>query len=91
MAPNSIQGQSNLLFNSFNSDIFPGVSDLFTQISISSIQYPKSKQTKYFTAGNTTVKLNSPEKDVFSILYLNRRSLNKKFESLKTFLAEFGF
>ena len=91
MAPNSIQGQSNLLFNSFNSDIFPGVSDLFTQTSISSIQYPKSKQTKYFTAGNTTVKLNSPEKDLFSILYLNRRSLNKKFESLKTFLAEFGF
>ena len=55
------------------------------QTSISSIQYPKNKQTKYFTVGNITVKLNSSEKDVFS------RSLNKNFESLKTLLAEFGF
>ena len=55
------------------------------QTSISSIQYPKNKQTKYFTVGNITVKLNSSEKDVFS------RSLNKNFESLKTPLAEFGF
>ena len=58
---------------------------------MSSIQYPKNKQTKYFTAGNITVKLNSPEIDVFSILYLNTGSLNKNFESLKTPLAEFGF
>ena len=35
--------------------------------------------------------MNSPEKDVFSILYLNTRSLNKNFESLKTLLAKFGF
>ena len=33
----------------------------------------------------------TPEKDVFSILYLNTRSPNKIFESLKTLLAEFGF
>ena len=64
---------------------------LLTQTSISSIQYPKHKQTKYYMVGNITVKLHSSEKDVFSILYLNTRSLNKNFESLKTLLAEFGF
>ena len=64
---------------------------LLTQTSISLIQYPKNKQAKYFTVGNTTIKLNSPEKGVFSTLYLNTITLNKNFESLKTLLAEFGF
>ena len=49
------------------------------------------EQTKYFTVDNITVELNSSEKDAFSILHLNIISLNKNFESLKTFLAELDF
>ena len=35
--------------------------------------------------------MNSIEKVAFSVLHLNIRSLNKNFQNLKTFLADFGF
>ena len=91
MDPNSIQDQQNLIFNSFTSDFFLGDSDLFDSDVLFLVQHPKNKQTKYFAVGNTTVKVNSPKKDVFSFLYLNTRDMNKNFESLKTLLSEFGF
>ena len=55
---------------------------LLTQISV-----PK-EHTKYFSADDITVEWNSSEKDAFSILHLNVRSLSK---NLETFLAELDF
>ena len=49
------------------------------------------KQSKYFIVDSITIELNSSEKDGFSILHLNIRSLNKNFETLKTFSAKLGF
>ena len=56
---------------------------LLTQTSISSIQYTKNKQTKYFTVCN----LNCSEKDVFPILYLNTRSLDLNIGKFKDNLS----
>ena len=87
MASNSVEDLWNLLFSSFTSDIFLGVSDSF-DLDINFFNSVPKKQTKYFTADNITVKFNSSEKDVFSTFYLNTRNLSKTFESLKTLLAE---
>ena len=76
MVPNSIQDLKNLLFNSFISEIFLGVSDSSDPDVIFFDSVPKEK-TKYFTVDNITVKLNSSENDDFSILHLNTRRLNK--------------
>ena len=88
MASNSIQDLWNLLFNSFTSEIFLDVSDSF-DLDINFFNSVPKKLTKNFTVDNITLKLNSSEKDVLSILYLNTRSLSKNFERLKTLLAEF--
>ena len=64
------------------------MSDSF-ELNVSFFNSVPKKQTKYFTVYNITVKLNSSEKDVFSILYLNTKSLSKNVESLITLLAEF--
>ena len=80
----------NLLFNSFTSDIFLGVSGSSDSHVIFFNSIPK-EQTKNFTVNNITVKLNSSEKDVFLLLYLKTRILNKKVESLKRLLAKFCF
>ena len=76
MVPNSIQDLKNLLFNSFISEIFLGVSDSSDPDVIFYDFVPKEK-TKYFTVANITVKLNSSKNDDFSILHLNTRRLNK--------------
>ena len=73
MASNSIQ---NLLFNSFTSDIFLGVSDCF-DLDINFFNSVPKKQTKYFTVDNITVKLNSSEKYVLCILYKIQEALAK--------------
>ena len=46
---------------------------------------------KCFSADDINLELNSSEKDAFSMLHLNIRSLNKNFENLRTFLAKLGF
>ena len=80
MAPNTVQGFKNLRPNPFNSDNFPGVSASPEQ---SFNSFPK-EHTKYFSADDIIVLLNSSGKDVFLILHLNIRSLSKNFENLKT-------
>ena len=85
-----MQDMWNLLFNSFTSDIFIGVSGSSDSHVIFFNSIPK-EQTKNFTVNNITVKLNSSEKDVFLLLYLKTRTLNKKVESLKRLLAKFCF
>ena len=65
MVPNSIQDQQSLLFNSFTSDIFVGVSDSFdSDLNFFNSVPKKNKETKNITVGNITVKLNSSEKDI---------------------------
>ena len=76
MVPNSIQDLKNLLFNSFTSEIFLGVSDS-SDPDVNFFDSIPKEQTKYFTVDNITVKLNSSENDDFSILHLNTRRLNK--------------
>ena len=76
MVPNSIQDLKNLLFNSFTSEIFLGVSDS-SDPDVNFFDSVRKEQTKYFTVDNITVKLNSSENDDFSILHLNTRRLNK--------------
>ena len=76
MVPNSIQDLKNLLFNSFTSEIFLGVSDS-SDPDVNFFDSVPKEQTKYFTVDNITVKLNSSENDDFSILHLNTRRLNK--------------
>ena len=49
------------------------------------------EHTKYFSADDITVELNSSQKDDFSILHLNMRNLNKILENLKAFLVKLGF
>ena len=85
-----MQDMWNLLFNSFTSDIFIGVSGSSDSHVIFFNSIPK-EQTKNFTVNNITVKLNSSEKDVFLLLYLKTKSLNKKVEGLKRLLAKFCF
>ena len=41
-----------------------------------------------FSIDKITAEMNSTEKEALSILHLNLRSLNKNFETLKTFFAE---
>lgn len=69
---------------------FLGVRDSF-DLDINFFNSVPKKQFKYFTADTITVKLNSSEKDVFLLLYLKTRILNKKVESLKRLLAKFCF
>ena len=76
MVPNSIQDLKSLLFNSFTSEIFLGVSDS-SDPDVNFFDSVPKEQTKYFTVDNITVKLNSSENDDFSILHLNTRRLNK--------------
>ena len=76
MVPNSIQDLKNLLFNSFTSEIFLGVSDS-SDPDVNFFDSIPKEQTKCFTVDNITVKLNSSENDDFSILHLNTRRLNK--------------
>lgn len=76
MVPNSIQDLKSLLFNSFTSEIFLGVSDS-SDPDVNFFDSIPKEQTKYFTVDNITVKLNSSENDDFSILHLNTRRLNK--------------
>ena len=76
MVPNSIQDLKNLLFNSFTSEIFLGVSDS-SDPDVNFFDSIPKEQTKYFTVDNITVKLNSSENDDFSILHLNTKRLNK--------------
>ena len=49
------------------------------------------EHTKYFSADDIAVELNSSQKDDFSILHLNMRNLNKILENLKAFLVKLGF
>ena len=84
MALNTIQNFENLRFNPFI------LFDSFDPDGIFFNSVPK-EQTKYFCVDNRTAELNSSEKDAFSILHLNIRSLNNNFENLKPFLAELGF
>ena len=80
-----MQDMWNLLFNSFTFDIFIGVSGSSDSHVIFFNSIPK-EQSKNFTINNITVKLKTSEKDVFLLLYLKTRSLNKKVESLKRLL-----
>ena len=85
-----MQDMWNLLFNSFTSDIFIGVSGSSDSHVIFFNSIPK-EQTKNFTVNNITVKFNSSDKDVFLLLYLKTKSLNKKVEGLKRLLAKLCF
>ena len=76
MVPNSIQDLKNLLFYSFTSKIFLGVSDS-SDPDVNFFDSIPKEQTKSFTVDNITVKLNFSENDDFSILHLNTRRLNK--------------
>ena len=54
MVPNLIQDLQNLLFISFTSDTFLGVSDPFDS-DVNFFNSLTKKKTKYFTADNITV------------------------------------
>ena len=86
MAPNTVQNFENLRFNPFNFDNFRGVGDS-SDPDVNFFNLGPKEHTNYFSADDITVELNSSEKDAFSILHLNIRSLNKNFENLKNILS----
>ena len=77
-------------FNPFNSENFLGVSDS-SDPEVNFLNSVPKEHTKYFSADDITVELNSSQKDDFSILHLNMRNLNKILENLKAFLVKLGF
>ena len=81
MAPNKIQDFKNFSFNVFNSANFPGVSES-SDPNVNFFNSLPKEQPKCFSIDSITVELNSTEKDVFSILHFNIRSLNKNFENI---------
>ena len=84
---NTVQDFKKLSFNSCNSENFLGVSDS-SDPDVNFFNSVPKEQIKYFSIDNITVEMNFSEKNAFSILHLNIRSLNKKFKNLKTYLAQ---
>lgn len=66
MVPNSIQDLKSLLFNSFTSEIFLGVSDS-SDPNVNFFNSVSKKLTKYFSVLNATANLDFSEKDALPI------------------------
>ena len=90
MAPNTVQDLKNPRFIPISSEnLLEWV--IFFYADVSFFNSVPKEHIKCFSTDGINLELNSSEKDAFSMLHINIRSLKRNFENLRTFLAKLGF